>query len=369
MLSLWGELISNPSVSSAGVFINANNVNISGCTIQSFSSVGILSNVSFNGARITGNAIISNGNSGIYFQVPANGNISKLIIADNKVLNGGVNQGILLDGLTNSNAVLAEVLLARNIVANNGSGSNVGGGIWAMGLNSGMITDNVAFNNNGDNLEFVGGENISLTNNISTNATGPSSDPVAIGIAVTGAVGVTVSGNLVASNSGPGILISPGQTGVSPTNITVVGNTALNNSQHVAGDWAGIQVDTVGEAGTPNYVTVVGNTSSDNQGSPTQGWGVKVNYSTNVLVKGNTFANNKTAGFVAGGTTTGLVVEGNVGYNPVGVSGPMTVGTSPATVTNGATPATYYFLQGATNTATVAEGGCILGHYQVPHFP
>jgi len=58
--------------------------------------------------------------------------------------------------------------------------------------------------------------------------------------------------------------------------------------------------------------------------------------------------------------TTNTVID-NLGYNPVGASGPTTVGTSPATITNGASPATYYFLQSATNTATVAQGGHTLG--------
>jgi hypothetical protein len=47
----------------------------------------------------------------------------------------------------------------------------------------------------------------------------------------------------------------------------------------------------------------------------------------------------------------------NVGYNPVGYSGPITVGASPATITAGQSPETHYLTQSATNTAAVTAGG------------
>jgi hypothetical protein len=54
-------------------------------------------------------------------------------------------------------------------------------------------------------------------------------------------------------------------------------------------------------------------------------------------------------------------ISGNVGYNPVGILGPGGVGASPATITNGASPATFYFAQAGTFTATVSLGGHVIG--------
>ena len=77
-------------------------------------------------------------------------------------------------------------------------------------------------------------------------------------------------------------------------------------------------------------------------------------------IQGNTFVGNNTNIFNQS-TAVNNIIANNPGYNPVGVSVPATVGASPSTITNGPTPATYYFLQSATNTATVAQGGQTLG--------
>lgn len=47
----------------------------------------------------------------------------------------------------------------------------------------------------------------------------------------------------------------------------------------------------------------------------------------------------------------------NQAYNPIGYSGPITVGASPATITAAQSPETHYLTQSATNTATVTAGG------------
>lgn len=56
----------------------------------------------------------------------------------------------------------------------------------------------------------------------------------------------------------------------------------------------------------------------------------------------------------------GNVVENNSNYNPVGVT-TGTVDTSPATMCSGPTPTSFYWTQSATNTATVAKAGNIIG--------
>jgi hypothetical protein len=83
--------------------------------------------------------------------------------------------------------------------------------------------------------------------------------------------------------------------------------------------------------------------------------------SASVLVDGNLFANNTTTITNQG---SGSSIRNNFGnpaisggYNPVGISGPFTVGASPFTVTAGASPETHYLNQSATNTAMVSKSG------------
>jgi hypothetical protein len=92
--------------------------------------------------------------------------------------------------------------------------------------------------------------------------------------------------------------------------------------------------------------------------------------SQSVLVDGNLFANNTTTIFNLG---TGNSIRNNFGnpaiaggYNPVGISGPFTVGASTFTVTAGASPETHYLNQSATNTATVSKSGITVANLKEP---
>jgi hypothetical protein len=58
--------------------------------------------------------------------------------------------------------------------------------------------------------------------------------------------------------------------------------------------------------------------------------------------------------------STNLIAVSNQFVNPLGIS-TGTVGASPATLIAGPSGATYYFLQSATNTATVSLGGNVVG--------
>jgi hypothetical protein len=60
---------------------------------------------------------------------------------------------------------------------------------------------------------------------------------------------------------------------------------------------------------------------------------------------------------------TNHVIANNPGYNPVGVVGGFTVGASPATITNGPTPTSYYFSQSATFNGQVQLGGRNAGSF------
>ena len=70
------------------------------------------------------------------------------------------------------------------------------------------------------------------------------------------------------------------------------------------------------------------------------------------MVQGNAF-NLVTTPIGNNSASTTIIEQNNLGYNPVGVTGPTNVPTSPATICAGPAPETHYYLQSATNTATV----------------
>jgi hypothetical protein len=96
---------------------------------------------------------------------------------------------------------------------------------------------------------------------------------------------------------------------------------------------------------TGGYGTIIGNIFDNLD------FGLDFNNATNVAAIGNEFTSSVTAPIP--NTATGDILVNNVGYNPVGVTGSLTVGTSPATICAGASPETHYYIQSATNTATV----------------
>ncbi len=113
---------------------------------------------------------------------------------------------------------------------------------------------------------------------------------------------------------------------------------------------SGIRLDSA------NGLTVVGNTLTNYAAS---GTGI-------VLGRGVTYgvvSQNSIRTYLTGLTTAATlsIVRDNYGYNPVGVSGPTTVGASPATICAASSPETNYFKQAATFTGTVALGGTVVG--------
>src|SRR6202044_915758 len=73
---------------------------------------------------------------------------------------------------------------------------------------------------------------------------------------------------------------------------------------------------------------------------------------TSINIQGNAFS-LVTTPLLNAATANTIVAQNNLGYNPVGVTGPTNVPASPATICAGPAPETHYFLQSATNTATV----------------
>jgi hypothetical protein len=137
-------------------------------------------------------------------------------------------------------------------------------------------------------------------------------------------------------------------------NTTITGNTFGAVSPTYAATARGVSIDSSTAGNAPSTVinsnVFQGLGQGVSLGSTAQGIAIQGN-----AITGATTAINITAG------ASNLQIEGNLGYNPVGILGPGTVGASPATITNGSSPATYYFSQSATNTATVKLGTNVIG--------
>ena len=85
------------------------------------------------------------------------------------------------------------------------------------------------------------------------------------------------------------------------------------------------------------------------------GTAILADTSSNLInISNNSLGGNTPPAIINRGTNN--IVANNLGFNPVGVTGPTNVPTSPATICAGASPETHYFLQSATNNATVKLG-------------
>jgi Pectate lyase superfamily protein len=148
---------------------------------------------------------------------------------------------------------------------------------------------------------------------------------------------INISNPQSGNNTQGAVLISQSQY------CSVIGGEFQSNNQ---GNQAGI--GDIWIAGG-SYNVVMGNTSNmANSASPSVLESASTN--NNLITKNNLFQ---------GATIIGSAskVTDNQGYNPVGYSGPIAVGASPATITAAASPETHYLTQSATNTATVTAGG------------
>lgn len=130
-------------------------------------------------------------------------------------------------------------------------------------------------------------------------------------------------------------------------------------------------------------MTIVGFTGRNFNTSTSGHAGINILNSNNNFISGCDLSTANTSGGTFGiaenGTSNNNVIDGNLvpqggqvlgnatrfinskGFNPVGISGPTSVGASPATITAGPSPETHYLTQGSTNTATVTKGGKTLG--------
>ncbi len=185
-------------------------------------------------------------------------------------------------------------------------------------------------------------------------------------------------------SSGDGVYVN----GTNTTDVSLINQTATRNLHHGINISGGTEVQVLGgwqsgngaEGGTyaGDYlnggtdVSVLGvhaNGSETVGASQAYGVWITASFSSVANLADNILTGNLTAAVSNASSSTGIVFANNAGYNPVGVTGSITVGTSPATICAGPSSETDYFLQGATDTATVKIGGYVVGTMTYPTVP
>ena len=271
--------------------------------------------------------------------------------------------------------------------------------VWGCGENGicDIETDNVTIEGNyvwGNGLLYSGGSGLLLRHdsghvsyiNVKNNYF---FDNTQIGIYAQAGSHINIEGNYCYSNDNAGIVLGTnGYTNFGCKKSTIVNNHCNNNSA------TGIQVDSSSDIiVTGNMcmnngqdavlvirlrdgihlscashdcerITISGNDCSDDQGvGVTQQYGIILSTYfgassfTDINIIDNITVDNETAGVLAQGTNTAVVVKDNNGYNPVGVSA-ITVTASPFTYTAGASPETVYISGGTVNP--IVKGGVTL---------
>lgn len=161
---------------------------------------------------------------------------------------------------------------------------------------------------------------------------------------------------MVIANATPGIDIQSGCQ-----DISIIGGVITGNSLSSSGNYSGIVA-----SGTVTGLRIEGvrigptkNGVASGTANDTQKYGIDISAAgvTKVQILDNDLNGNVTGRLNNASTGTNNRIERNAGYNPVGMTAAANVGTSPATITAGASPETHYVRQSATNTATVAKGG------------
>lgn len=144
-----------------------------------------------------------------------------------------------------------------NFVYQNGDGSTAGAGIWINGEQDGIpyfssrwntCIGNVCFQNNNDGIEL------------------------------TKAAYVLVSNNVLVENEWNGLF------GIGIHHCMIKDNMVVNNSQHTAGSWMGIDLTSVTGPDSVLYPVhdnmISGNMCTDNQGTKTQQYGIQIRSTT-----------------------------------------------------------------------------------------
>jgi hypothetical protein len=165
-----------------------------------------------------------------------------------------------------------------------------------------------------------------------------------------GAQGIAFVGGEDVKNVQEGIYIHGG------SNIRIANRLVMGNSVQGSGSFNGINID------GGDKITVIGGASGPytDGTANNQNFGIALqgSFSGQATIQGVDVRGNVNSVGIAYAATGGLnQLLNNIGYNPIGVSAPSTIGASPFTYTAGPAPETHYLKQTATNSATVTQGG------------
>jgi hypothetical protein len=352
------------NTSGAGLVLSGTDISVFNCEIANFPAYGIYG-VSGNRLYIKNCYIHNNKNVGVLIGVA--GNTFSEIDIEGCNITSNDSHGILIGN--GSTAIATRVTIDSNIVTLNGANTAGagGGGIWVWtGGSNVAITNNVVYSNNGDNIAVAGGTNVNITGNQSSYAAGVPADLVNSGIAISaGASHIVIDGNECFNNTAAGIIVR-GAT----NHVTIVGNICWNNSQYVnpgqgypAGSFHGIQIDTISpDADSGNYISISGNRCFDDQGTKTQGYGIKIDANADFVICQNNVINGNLLGPLlnnASGSKS-IIIANNVGYNPVGGVTPPTL-TSGVGITNTFAFPVRVFIYGGTISAVYIGGTQLTG--------
>lgn len=168
----------------------------------------------------------------------------------------------------------------------------------------------------------------------------------------TGSVGVDLESGVSAVSIANSLFIN----GTSATSAAIIFNSGAafgvisNNS--FAATSAGVSNGVVLTADATNTATITqGNVFSNFATAVTLGSSTDFQ-----VVSGNGFTGNTTA-VTNSSSGTHNRIEGNTGYNPVGIVAPANVCASPCTITAGPSPETHYVKQSANFNAAITKGG------------
>jgi hypothetical protein len=298
----------------AGIVFCGDDVIIDNCEIKNCEMYGVLL-CDGNRHNIANCYIHHNTNIGL-FVGSADTAIYDVSIFANKIEYND-SHGILIG---NTSTTIAQRVHVTNCwLNNNGANDGGGGGVWAVdGSSNVIISGCTVYNNDGDNIGIAGCVGYTVVNNNTFGADGPSWDPANSGIAISAAsIYGIVKGNRCYSNSACGIIIRGQSIG-----LLVALNYCYNNSQHGAGEFSGIQVDTIApDTDSGDGIIIEANMCFDDQATKLQAYGIKIDTNADsVICKNNMVVGNLTAGILNNAASTDLVrVTDNLGYNPVSV--------------------------------------------------
>lgn len=289
---------------------------VEGCTVRNFGDCGV--EVGSGSVYTTVSACnfigISNGNGnqGILFRDAAHASVKACTVSN---LTKPASNGVYIINLNGSNT---DIDIDVNVY-------NCGYGVLAVG---------------GTSPTSIGAaqKNIKISGTIDVTT--------ADGIQLTNVSGFNLDGAQVTNTGQQGVSIGKFNTaGGGSINGTIQGCRIMNSSQSAAGQYSGLIL-----FGASADVQVTGCRIGDDQGSHTQGYGIRIFDTTvsNVTISECDLTNGGTVSNLTNASTSaGIRAFRNLGYNPQGMLTLTALSVSPTTYTAGITPEVLYMNGGS----------------------